>query len=310
MGVFARALDKGNLTFASAIMTGQQAERYKLWSQKQTRRDGKWHASMALAASGTFCLREPILDLSYTREEKVWPDYILPILKTGWAIHEGEQEILTYQIPEDIIEVARQQYDVDIPTEIPEEEDDRRLKKMVWGLIEEQSHGYAFEVEKAHWREEYNLAYTPDGIVKNDGKKLVIEIKGYKHEVFENILRGDPMREPGYYKAVYQANLYVCLLRKEPRFYDLEHFVIYIIDKSNSRYLLRIHKYDPIMAVPYISRMEEMMEWKAKHEQDIEALPERICASIEDERAQACPLRFACFKSSAKERVQWLKSAA
>jgi hypothetical protein len=90
----------------------------------------------------------------------------------------------------------------------------------------------------------------------------------------------------------------------------MNHFGIYIIDKSNSNYLLRIHEYDPYMAVPYISRLEELIDWKALHEQDIEALPERICASIDDERALNCPFREACFKSSAKERVQWLKSAA
>ena len=309
MGTFRRYVEAGNLAFAGAIMTGQQAERYQLWNKQASKRDGRWHASSLLVPSEDYCAREHILDLSYIRQEKVWPEYILPILKYGWAIHEGEQEILTYQTPNDIIDSVRQLYAVDIPDTIPEEEEDRRLRKMAWSLIQQQNQGLAFEVEKAHWREEYNLAFTPDGLVRNDGIKMVWEIKGYKHDVFENILNGNPMEEPGYAKAVYQANFYVALLRKESRFYDLNHFCIYIIDKSNSRYLLRLHAYNPTMAIPYISRAEELMDWKALNGQGIEKLPERICGSIDDERAKNCPLRAACFSSSREEREQWRKAA-
>lgn len=310
MGAFARAIKARNLTFAGAIMTGQQAVRYDLWQKRSNRRDGRWHASTVLQVPGQYCARECILDLSYIRQDRMIPDFLKPILKNGWGLHEGEQDVLSYNLPEEILVALKNEMGIDIPTTIPEEEEDRRLRQVVFSLVEQFERPLALEVEKAHWREEYNLAFTPDGILNNDGVWLVWEIKGYKHETFVNLSGVDSMQEPAYAKAVHQANFYVCLLRKEPRFYSMNHFGIYIIDKSNSNYLLRIHEYDPYMAVPYISRLEELIDWKALHEQDIEALPERICASIDDERALNCPFREACFKSSAKERVQWLKSAA
>lgn len=300
MGQLKEFLEAGNFTMAGTTLHGLYSDALVAWNRKASVRDGKLHASSLLETEGEFCYREHVLDMDYIRQEKEWPLNILNVLHYGWELHISHQEVMTYQTPDDVRHAIENQFMVRVDNTISGEIIDERVKKAALKLLQDEFDGLALEVETRHFYEPYNLSYTPDAIIECEGIPFVWEIKGYRQSEFEKIASYDPMISYDYRKAVHQANLYM-------HFLEIEYAGIFIENKANQQYLIRVVKYDRDMAMPYIARAEVLVAHKATHRQNSEHIPNRICQSREDARARRCPFRDVCFANSWEERRQWLK---
>lgn len=141
--------------------------------------------------------------------------------------------------------------------------------------------GYAVAIEEVRQNAKYELFFTPDAIIKLLGKVFVVEIKSMRTELFRKLK--EPPKE-----AVRQVRLYMNEL-------DEELGIVLVEDKNDQNFKIWIVGQDEAAIKRYSKRMRLIRKARQIYE-DEGRLPKRICQSKDDKRAQACPLREACFK--------------
>lgn len=311
MGEFKEALLAKNFAYAGAILHGLYADGMYEWNKEKSQRDGKFHASSLMQPKGEFCHLEHVLDMDYERVEADLPISLLKVFQYGWEVHINHQEVMTFKHADEILEEIEKKYEYTIDTTIPEAVLQRRVKDAASRIILKYfKEGMAKEVETSHDYPVWEMRFTPDALIELDEVEMPWEIKGFRDSEYQLIAGYDPYRSADYTKAVIQANLYMYLL-------GLQYAGIFIENKANQQYLIRVVEYDPELAEPYIHRAEVQMKYRRlyrltrKHYglEQIQ-LPQRICQSIEEPRARKCPLREVCFAHSWKEREQWRKKGA
>jgi hypothetical protein len=144
-------------------------------------------------------------------------------------------------------------------------------------------HGRVVEVEKSHFDEVRFLHFTPDAIVELYGELYVVEIKGYKSETFDKMDEaGDPPQA-----AWHQCNLYCHLL-------NIPYGIILVENKNTQAYKVWCIERSKELAWPYTKRMYAV-KGAIIAAQSGKGLPERKCQSLNEDRAQKCPMRDLCF---------------
>jgi len=284
------------------------------WNQREGPRGGL-HASSILN-DVDFCYREHILGTFYQREVSVNSAHLCAIFLDGWITHEKWQDLFTMAldpqqqqriegIQERVAAFFEEMFRILLQRE-PELRDllqpdiqsvkDQTLREKWQFLFSEQVSGIADEVEQSHYMEEWGLSFTPDAVIQLKKPKtgvmepFIVEIKGYNKTAYEDILtRSDPMGNAEFKKAAVQANLYMHMLH-------IEKAIILIENKGDQNFQTWVRKYDPAMAEPYVTKLENIKKLIKMYRRK-QLLPQRLpeCGSIDGERAQKCPLRTVCF---------------
>ncbi|GCE17567.1 PD-(D/E)XK nuclease family protein [Dictyobacter kobayashii] len=229
-------------------------EMFEQWEHEKPLRVGLPHASAMLAADGDFCLRQLVLlavepQAASRPALQNWEYHTNAIYHNGWRLHEKYQRLL-----ERYGKVVYYRGDLKYP-----------------------------ELDLTHYDEPHHLYFSPDAVIEHCGEHMVVEIKGYKQEVFDKLdEQGAP---PG--AAHRQLNLYLYLLH-------LQHGLILVENKNTQRCKVWCVTYDHEMVQPQLERIfhfrTALHAVRRKRE-----LPERQCATHQCSRAQRCPVRNACF---------------
>jgi hypothetical protein len=144
--------------------------------------------------------------------------------------------------------------------------------------------GTVIEVETSHFDETRFVHFTPDLITEYAKLPYVWEIKGYKAETWEKLDEsGDPPEA-----AWHQCNLY-CHILQIPR------GIVLVENKNTQQYKIWCIQHDPALARPYTDRCYAV-KGAVTVARATGKLPERMCATCTDARAQKCHMRRICFK--------------
>jgi hypothetical protein len=232
-----------------------QAELFKLqvedsinkWYAASPLRTGMPHASAILAREKDFCLRQLVLQAVVPDEAK------RPALRP-WDSKKPAYFLQGWSLHEKY----------------------QKLFTSFWQVV---------EVEKPHYDEEDLLWFTPDAIVKFQGERALVEIKGYNDEACTKI--EDTRRPP--IDAHKQANLYLYFLR-------LDKAYILVENKNNQGIDVWCVRYSPELAQPYIDRLQAF-KTALEVAESASQLPSRCCTSLSDKQALSCPMREYCFNN-------------
>jgi len=262
------------------------------WHLEKGVRDGRVHASSILADD--FCLREMVLSIFFKKTLEYKYPSLLRKLKYGWEIHEVWQEALTHNMSEEALEDYLQLIELAYPG-IAENTMDEYRRVRNWRSQFVIDGCLAIEVEKTHheWVKKWDLSFTPDAITEHfmfkQWLKFVVEIKGYRPEVYEQALK-DRWNCPEYLKAVQQCNLYMHLT-------GIHQGIILFENKATQDFKLWTIKYDQAMAEPYIIRLDQVADHKAIYrDQYLMPVKLNVCTSLKSERAKKCAMAKACFE--------------
>lgn len=146
-----------------------------------------------------------------------------------------------------------------------------------------QRHGQVLEVETSHYDETRYLHFTPDAVISYGGQPYIVEIKGYKQETWEKLAENDDPPQA----AWHQCNLYCHLMQ-------IERGIVLIENKNTQEIKLWVIQHDAELARPYIDRMYAVKGSLARVRAG-GGIPERACASKNENRAQKCPMATFCF---------------
>lgn len=234
---------------------------FDAWEDSRPPRTGAPHASTILQPEGDWCVRRQVLLALYPEEAKKpepkpWDGKRNRINKHGWVIHEKYQGLLLR-----FGNVVYFNNDFDKP-----------------------------ELDYSHFDEERYVWYSPDAIIDWATHHRVVEIKGYKQEVWDELDEdGLPPRD-----AWMQCNFYLHLL-------GLQYGFVLVENKNNQDPKIWGIEHDPILARPYTQRCYDVkgaVVVAAKHQK----FPARVCKSCNDDRASKCPVRDFCFSRRLEER--------
>ena len=117
---------------------------------------------------------------------------------------------------------------------------------------------------------------------------MVVEIKGYKQESFDQMDENGPAPTD----AHKQCNLYLHL-------WELKHGLILVENKNTQEIKCWCVEYDKDLVQPYLDRIYQFRVALHKAEND-RGLPTRICNSSRDRNAEKCLACQCCFSKKGK----------
>ncbi len=261
---------------------------FTAWNESEGVRDGHVHASTIL--SDDFCFRQNVLAQFFQQEVRVHNPHLLAIFLNGWFIHERLQDALKEGMSEALAQHIYEAMEAVEGEPLPD------VVTPKWQFLLGEIGGLADEVEQTHYHVKWGLSFTPDAVIRMQAKPYVVEIKGYKEEMYLKVAAlADPMANAEFRKAATQANLYMFLL-------EIPQAIILWENKNTQDYFVRLRAFDPEMAQPYVSRLRRLKNLVELF-QSSGKLPTRVCGSPDDERAKVCPLRKACFATKAEREA-------
>lgn len=275
---------ESELALLADLLTIDFRNMYVRWGSNTPVRTGM-HASAILQPESEWCVREQVLlDLFPEQVEKAewesWQWRTSAIFENGWDLHKRWQRVF-----EKFAKIVYTPVFGGIAyAQMPPASDDGN------DLIE-----LAPELDLTHYDHKRNIYFSPDAIIKFGQEQYVIEIKGIKEQSYLE-LTGDLDQACASCqtvdKARKQANLYMHLL-------GLKRAIILVENKNTCDFRLWVIEYHQEMAWPYTDRMNQVRgKIILARKQGLDKLPQRICQSASDPRAQRCPLRSACFSNS------------
>jgi hypothetical protein len=238
------------------------------WGASQPLRTGL-HASSVLVSDAEWCVREYVLaelfsDQARKPEMHPWDWKREAIFENGWDLHKRWQKIF-----KQFGKVVSEKVEVGLA---------------VWRD--------EYELDRTHFDETRNIYFSPDAIIEFGGQRYVVEIKGIKQEAFEKLtdsLETAISVNETVAKARLQAQLYMHLL-------GLKKAILLIENKNTQDFKVWVIEYDKALSDLYIDRIYDVKRKLAVVKRDgLSKLPQRICQSRGDARAQKCPLRDCCF---------------
>jgi len=244
-----------NLRTVADLFKQDVLEHFNSWNEDKAMRTGYPHASNILAPDHSFCLRQLVLAAHCPNEckrpqTKQWDTLQNARFKHGWMIHEKYQDLFL------------------------------KYGKVVYFNSDQDKP----ELDYAHFDQDRLLWFSPDAILKVCGEHMVVEIKGYKQESFDQMDEaGDPPEA-----AHQQVNLYMHLL-------ELKHGLILVENKNTQELKVWCVEYNREMVQPYIDRIYQFKKALLKAENSKE-LPNRICDSNRDRNAEKCIACNICFQ--------------
>lgn len=260
---------------------------YTRWMDKTPLRSGM-HASAVLDAQ--FCAREQVLHEIWPEqgekpEVNHWDWKRSAIFENGWMFHRRIQN-LHAKCGNVVWSPVSDEQAEDIRFHIPPAQHKYYVKRI-------DGQWYAAELDLTHYDAERNLYFSPDMITLFGGQKYVWELKGIKHEAFEeltdNLETACSVNET-VHKAREQCNLYMQVL-------CLAKGIIFVENKSNQNFKLWVIEHSAERAWPYTPRMYEVKGRTLLVKQHGRSkLPPRCCKTIEDSRAKKCPMKRLCFQ--------------
>ena len=141
--------------------------------------------------------------------------------------------------------------------------------------------GVSCGIEERAFSDEYMLYFTPDAKVRLGGKKYVCEIKSQNTYAFKKA-KSHPSGE-------IQCQLYMHM-NGIPRGFVLTE------DKNDQTIKCYMIDYDYKKVLPYLKRIHIIIYLLSQYIPDQEdSLPEGICNSCHDKKAESCPMRDACW---------------
>jgi hypothetical protein len=243
-----------NLRTVAALWKQDVLEMFSQWNEDKPLRTGFPHASNILAPDHSFCMRQLVLAAVYPDQckrppTKPWDTLVNARFKHGWVIHEKYQDLF------------KQYGDVVFFEDNPDTP----------------------ELDHSHFDEERLIWFSPDAIMRVEGEKMPVEMKGYNQAAF------DKMDENGTapVDAHKQVNLYMHLL-------ELKHGLILVENKNTQDIKVWCVEYDREMVQPYLDRIYHFRTALHKAENDL-GLPNRICNSRSDRNAEKCLACSVCF---------------
>lgn len=148
-----------------------------------------------------------------------------------------------------------------------------------WQMLFKKS-GIAYGIEQRGYSESWQLLFTPDAIVKINGKKYIVEIKSVNTYQFKN-MKSHPSAEK-------QLQLYM-------HFCGIPRGFVLCEDKNIQEIKCFYYEYDPQKAAPFVDRMLKVIKYKERYEKTGK-LPKRKCNNENCKRAQSCNYYDACFE--------------
>lgn len=288
------AMCEAESDFANDMAIERLDELFIEWQERQGERK-HLHASSLLEGKNHFCPKEHVLEPLFKKVLKDVPLSRLKTFKHGWSVHELYQKVITHEIPEEEARALEKE-----ALTYLQGADNSAYDELIhdkWEYLASSVGRIALEVETEHYLPEYDFVFTPDGLIEMYGVPFVLEIKGYRNEVWQDIMSRDPRKNADFKKAVVQANLYAHLLH-------IPYIMILIENKAIQKYRVWIYKYNEGMAASYVKRLHKHKQYTRMFQQ-FGVIPKRICGSIEDERARVCPMRTACFASEEEAERLW-----
>ena len=137
-------------------------------------------------------------------------------------------------------------------------------------------------MDRSQYNKEYELSFTPDGIVEipefYDGK-MILEIKSSNTYSFK-----PAMSHPSGEK---QMQLYMWLTGIKKGFVLME-------DKNTQDFKLFVKDYDPLIVAPFVDRLEQIQYYKRKVLEEHKMVKRHEkCTSPNCNMAEVCPMRDA-----------------
>lgn len=135
------------------------------------------------------------------------------------------------------------------------------------------------DMDISRFNEEYDLSYTPDGIIDLNNKKYIVETKSQNTFLYK--------KQPGHPTGELQCLFYMYLEQIRDGFTLVE-------DKNDQNFKVLLVKYDETKLEKYIDRLEDIQTHKKrflKHKKMVKG----ICSDPTCKRAKDCSMRDACF---------------
>jgi len=237
------------------------------WGSNTPSRTGL-HASSVLVSDEEWCVREHVLHELYpekaiAQESHTWDWKRSAIFENGWRLHQRWQDMF------------------------------KRFGNVVWN-----EDSAELELDLTHYDETRNIYFSPDVILEFAGQRYVVEIKGIKQEVYQE-LTDDLMHaievNETVAKARIQANLYMHLL-------GLKRAILLIENKNDQSFKVWVIEYDKDLSVKYVQRIYAVKGAVINVRTfGLVRLPKRICHSRGDARAKSCPMRDVCFSKEMED---------
>lgn len=145
-------------------------------------------------------------------------------------------------------------------------------------------YGKAEDMDRSQYNSEYELSFTPDGIVRIPefyNGKMILEIKSSNTYSFKPAT-SHPSGEK-------QMQLYMWLTGIKKGFVLME-------DKNTQDFKVFVKDYDPLIVAPFIDRLEQIQHYKRKVLEEHKMVKRHEkCTSPNCKMAEACPMRDACY---------------
>lgn len=139
--------------------------------------------------------------------------------------------------------------------------------------------GIAVRNEARSYSEKYDLYFTPDSIIKINGKLYVVEIKSMNTFSFK--------KATSHPSGQKQCMLYMHLL-------GIPNGFVLAEDKNSQEFEIFPVVYDYNKILPYIARLNEIQEMKRDFIKS-KTVPPRKCKNANVKRALECSMRDCCF---------------
>lgn len=139
--------------------------------------------------------------------------------------------------------------------------------------------GIAIKNEARSYSEKYDLYFTPDSLVKINGKIYVVEIKSMNTFAFKHA-KSHPSGQK-------QCMLYMHLL-------GISNGFVLADDKNSQEFEIFPVVYDHEKVLPYIERLNEIQNMKRDFVEN-KVAPPRKCKDANVKRALECSMRDCCF---------------
>lgn len=139
--------------------------------------------------------------------------------------------------------------------------------------------GLAIKNEARCYSEKYDLYFTPDSIIKINGKIYIVEIKSMNTFSFK--------KATSHPSGQKQCMLYMHLL-------GIPNGFVLGEDKNTQQFEIFPVEYSYEKVLPYIYRLNEIQEMKKNFIKNKE-VPSRKCKNYNTKKALECPMRDCCF---------------